>query len=92
MMQREMPRKEFLQELVSLLVFAGAGAGLLASCGKTEESAQTARTDLGDAKGTQKTSKTTASDRCTDVSGLTAADVKMRNETLKYVAGFGQAV
>ena len=81
-MKQEMTRQEFLR-LVFLGVAAGAGGSLLASCGGKEESSQS----RGQSGGAPKTAaKPAVSDPCADVSGLTETDLKMRNETLKYVS------
>ena len=76
-----MTRKEFLQSLL-VLGFATAGAGtVLSSCGGgTEETAQTSG-----GSGTKSATKPVAAAPCTDVSGLTEAELTMRNTTLKYV-------
>ena len=82
-MKSEMSRKEFLR-LMFLGIAAGAGGSLLASCSKEEETAQTSTPPSGDAPKTA--SKPAAADPCSDVSGLSELDLKMRNETLQYVA------
>jgi hypothetical protein len=68
--------------IVFLGLAAGAGGSLLASCGKKEETAQTGTPSTS----TPQTAQPAASGPCADVSGLTEADLTMRNETLKYVA------
>ena len=79
-MKNEMNRKEFLR-LVFLGLAAGAGGSLLASCGSKEETSQTETSG-----GAQKTpSRPAAADPCADVTGLTDAELTMRNETLKYI-------
>lgn len=77
-MKKEMTRKEFLQRLAILGLVAGTGGSLLEGCGgEQRETGQT---------GSSTASKPATSDPCGDVSGLSELDLKMRNETLKYVA------
>jgi hypothetical protein len=80
MMRNEMSRKDFLRVLF-LGLAAGAGGSLLASCGKKEEAAETSPP----ASKPQTAAKPAAEDQCMDVSGLTEAELTMRNETLHYV-------
>ena len=76
-----MTRKEFLQAL-GLFGFATlSGGSLLSSCGQKEEAMQTARQPAKAKPAPKK-----PADPCADVSGLNEAELKMRNETLKYVA------
>jgi hypothetical protein len=79
-MKSEMTRKEFLQ-FVALGLAAGAAGSMLASCAKKEEAAKAPPA----ASQTQSTTPPPAADPCSDVSGLAELDLKMRNETLKYV-------
>ena len=76
----KMTRAEFFQTLV-LYGVAALGGSLIASCGKKEEQPQTG----GRPAGGQQTSRA-ADDPCADSSGLTELELKMRNETLKYVS------
>ena len=65
---------------LSLLGVAAVGAGAaLAGCGGGTEETQTAQTTP------PPTSKPPAADPCSDTSGISETDLKMR-ETLKYVA------
>jgi High potential iron-sulfur protein len=80
MMRTEMSRKDFLR-VVFLGLVAGAGGSLLASCGKKEEAAQGTTPPAR----TQSAAKPAAQSPCADVSGLTDAELTMRNVTLQYV-------
>jgi len=76
-MIKEITRKEFLQKL-AVLGFAVVGAGVtLASCGGGKEEAQVAATPT-------KKAKPAAADPCADTTGLTDAELNMR-QTLQYV-------
>ncbi len=79
-MKSDMTRKEFLNVLLFGLA-AGTAGGILASCAKKEEAAKAPPA----ASRPQATPKPAAADACSDLSGLTELDIKMRNETLKYV-------
>jgi hypothetical protein len=85
-MKTEMTRKEFLQQLMFLGLVAGTGGSLLAGCGKKEESAETAQTSARRPQATETAPEAATGDPCADVSGLTEMELKMRKETLKYVA------
>lgn len=81
---KTMTRKEFL-ELLALIGGAGAISGFVAACSKKEETPQvTAR--KAPAKSQPAARPQSAPDPCSDVSGLSEADLKMRNETLQYAA------
>ena len=80
-MKAEMTRKEFLQRLLFMGVGVVAGGALLESCSKEEET----QTATPRAPGTNQ-QLSTAKDPCGDTTGLTAPELTMREETLKYVA------
>jgi hypothetical protein len=83
-MSDKMTRKEFFQKLVLLGITAAGGGALLSSCGKKEEpKTTTQRSTPPPARESQTAQK--AQDPCSDVSGLTQAELTMRKDTLKYV-------
>lgn len=81
MMRTDMNRKEFLR-VVFLGLATGAAGSLLASCGKKQEKTEATPPPAK----TQTASKPAMDSPCMDVSGLTDAELTMRNETLQYVA------
>ncbi len=83
-MSEKITRKEFLKKL-SMFGIVSVGAGtFMASCGgkKTQEEQQPATEQAAPPADTS--SMQEASDPCTDLTGLTDAEIKMR-ETLQYV-------
>ncbi len=82
-MEKKITRKEFLQQLAALgLLSVGAGT-VLTSCGKKEEK-PAAETETPPAAETTPNEGEAMNDPCTDVSGLTEAELKMR-QSLQYV-------
>ena len=85
-MNEKMTRGEFLRSLTLMGIGAASFSALISSCsgGGDESSSQTASRPK---QSRPKPSTSTATnDPCADVSGLTDTELKMRNETLSYVA------
>ncbi len=69
---KDISRRDFIQRL-SLFGAAGVGASMLAACGGEKQADPPAEEPVAE------------DFTCTDTSGLTEAELTMRNETFKYV-------